>query len=110
MKNILLSIFVIFLLLMLIGIYQLINKNNDLKSDIRHLNNTIDIRVSKSINDTRKRVTDSLIKEFNQREPITETKIKIQYKYDTIIDSVILMPSSEQFEYITRELNRLYHD
>ena len=98
------------LLVAIFGLFHLNNKRNDLKDDLKHLNNTIDITVDKAINDAKKRVTDSLLNEFNQREPITETKIKIQYKYEKIIDTIYLMPSSEQLEYVTRELNRLYND
>ena len=110
MKNTILLILSVGLLVAIFGLFHINNKRNDLKDDLKHLNNTIDITVDKAINDAKKRVTDSLLNEFNQHEPITETKIKIQYKYDTIINSVILMPSSEQLEYVTRELSRLYPD
>ena len=96
------------LLVVIFGIFQLNNKKNDLETDLRHLNNAIDITVDKAINDAKKHITDSLINEFNQRAPITETKIKIQYKYEKIIDTIFLLPSSEQWEYITTELSRLY--
>ena len=110
MKNTILLILSVGLLVAIFGLFHINNKRNDLEADLRHLNNTIDITVDKAINDAKKQVTDSLLNEFNQRDPITETKIKIQYKYDTIIDSVILMPSSEQLEYISTELDRLYND
>ena len=90
------------------GVIHVVNENSDLKSDLNHLKNNIDITVDKAINDAKKHVTDSLLNEFNQRDPIVETKIQIQYKYDTIINSVLVMPSSEQLDYITDELNRLY--
>ena len=109
MKNILIIISVAFLV-SVFGLIHINNKRNDLEADLRHLNNTIDIRVGKAINDAKKHTTDSLLREFNQREPITETKIKIQYKYEKIIDTIYLLPSSEQLDYVTRELSRLYND
>ena len=96
------------LLVAIFGMLHINNKRNDLEDDLRHLNNSIDITVDKAINDAKKHVTDSLLNEFNQREPITETKIKIQYKYEKIIDTIYLLPSSEQLDYVTRELSRLY--
>ena len=108
MKHTILIILSAGLFVAIFGLFHLNNKRNDLEADLRHLNNTIDVTVDKAINDAKKHVTDSLLNEFNQREPITETKIKIQYKYDTIIDSVLVMPSGEQLDYITNELNRLY--
>ena len=96
------------ILVAVFGVIQVVNENKYLKSDLNHLKNTIDITVDKAINDAKKEVTDSLLNEFNQRKPIKETKIKIQYKYEKIIDTIYLMPSSEQLDYVTNELNRLY--
>ena len=101
-------ILIITAILLTLYIFSLKKNINDLEADLSHLNNSIDIRVDKAINDAKKHVTDSLLNEFNQREPITETKIKIQYKYEKIYDTIILMPSSEQLDYVTRELSRLY--
>ena len=110
MKNTILLILSAGLLVAFFVLFHINNKRNDLKADLRHLNNSIDITVDKAINDAKKQVTDSLLNEFNQREPITETKIKIQYKYEKIIDTIYLLPSSQQLDYVTRELSRLYPD
>ena len=110
MKNTIIIMLLLGLLVAIFGLLHINNKRNDLEDDLRHLNNTIDITVDKAINDAKKQVTDSLLNEFNSREPITETKIKIQYKYEKIFDTIVLMPSSQQLDYITRELSRLYND
>ena len=95
-------------IILTVYIFSLKKNINDLEANLSHLNNMINVRVDKKINDARKHVTDSLIKEFNNLDPVTETKIKIQYKYEKVIDTIYLMPSSEQLDYVTRELNRLY--
>ena len=110
MKNTIIIILSVVTLVAIFVLFQINKKRNDLEADLRHLNNSIDITVDKAINDAKKQVTDSLLNEFNQREPITETKIKIQYKYEKIYDTIVLMPSSEQLDYVTRELSRLYPD
>ena len=110
MKNTIIIILSLVTLVAIFALFHINKKRNDLKDDLRHLNNSIDITVDKAINDAKKHVTDSLLNEFNQREPITETKIKIQYKYEKIYDTIVLMPSSEQLDYVTRELSRLYPD
>ena len=107
MKYTLITLVALLLIIGGIAIYKQ-NQVNDLRADITHLNNTIDIRIHKSIIDAEKRTTDRLIEEFNNQPPDTIIKTKIQYKYETITDSIFVLPDSVKLRYITTELNRLY--
>jgi len=107
MKHTLITLVALLLIIGGIAIYKQ-NQVNDLRADITHLNNTTDIRIHKSIIDAEKRTTDRLIKEFNNQPADTIIKTKIQYKYETIIDSIFVLPDSTKLRYITTELDRLY--
>ena len=102
--------YIVAILVVLMVTIYINSKNNDLKAQISHLNNTHNISMSKSINDAKKITTDSLINIFNELPPDTIIKTKIQYKYETIIDSIFVLPDSVKLRYITTELNRLYND
>jgi len=107
MKYTLITLVALLLIIGGIAIYKQ-NQVNDLRADITHLNNTIDIRIHKSIIDAEKRTTDRLIKEFNNQPADTIIKTKIQIRYETITDSIFVLPDSIKLRYITTELNRLY--
>lgn len=81
-------------------------QNNDLK----RLIDSNDIEHRKEVWRARKHVSDSLIKHFESLPHDTVIKNQIQYKYDTIVDSILVLPNFEQLRYITDELNRLYPD
>src|SRR5680860_199907 len=103
-------VIILSILLISLGIwgYFIKEHNNDLEADLKHLNNTFDTRVDKSINDAKQHVTDSLLNDFNSKPHDTIIKTEIQYRYETIYDTIVALPTSEQLEYITNELNRLY--
>ena len=107
MKYTLITLVALLLILGGIAIYKQ-NQVNDLKADLKHLNNTIDIRIHKSIIDAQKRTTDSLLNEFNNQPADTIIKNQIQIRYETIIDSIFVLSDSIKLRYITTELNRLY--
>ena len=107
MKYTLITLVALLLIIGGIAIYKG-NQVNDLRADITHLNNTIDIRIRKSITDAQKHTTDSLLKEFNNQPPDTIIKNQIQIRYETIIDSIFVLPDSAKLRYITTELDRLY--
>ena len=107
MKDIIIILTALLLIIGGIAIYKG-NQVSDLKADLKHLNNTIDIRIHKSIIDAEKRTTDRLIKEFNNQPADTIIKTQIQIRYETIIDSIFVLPDSTKVQYITTELNRLY--
>ena len=107
MKYTLITLVALLLIIGGIAIYKG-NQVSDLKADLKHLNNTIDIRIKKSIIDAEKRTTDRLIEEFNNQPADTIIKTKIQIRYETIIDSIFVLPDSTKVQYITTELNRLY--
>ena len=107
MKYTLITLVALLLIIGGIAIYKQ-NQVDDLKADLKHLNNTIDIRIHKSIIDAEKRTTDRLIEEFNNQPADTIIKTKIQIRYETIIDSIFVLPDSTKVQYITTELNRLY--
>jgi len=107
MKYTLITLVALLLIIGGIAIYKG-NQVNDLRADLTHLNNTTDIRIKKSIIDAEKRTTDRLIKEFNNQPADTIIKTQIKYKYETIIDSIFVLPDSIKLRYITTELDRLY--
>ena len=107
MKDIIIILTALLLIIGGIAIYKG-NQVSDLKADLKHLNNTIDIRIHKSIIDAQKRTTDSLLNEFNNQPADTIIKTQIQIRYETIIDSIFVLPDSTKVQYITTELNRLY--
>ena len=107
MKDIIIILTALLLIIGGIAIYKG-NQVNDLKADLKHLNNTTDTRIHKSIIDAEKRTTDRLIKDFNNQPPDTIIKTQINYKYETIIDSIFVLSDSIKLRYITTELNRLY--
>ena len=107
MKDIIIILTALLLIIGGIAIYKG-NQVSDLKADLKHLNNTIDIRIKKSIIDAEKRTTDRLIEEFNNQPADTIIKTQIKYKYETIIDSIFVLPDSTKVQYITTELDRLY--
>ena len=86
------------------------NKISNLKKDLTHIENIIDIRVRKRIVNARKAVTDSLLSKFNSLHPDTIIKTEIKYRYEKITDTVLVYPAAKQLEYVTRELYRLYPD
>jgi predicted Holliday junction resolvase-like endonuclease len=107
MKDIIIILTALLLIIGGIAIYKQ-NQVSDLKADLKHLNNTIDIRIHKSIIDAEKRTTDSLLNEFNNQPAHTIIKTQIQIRYETIIDSIFVLPDSTKVQYITTELDRLY--
>lgn len=84
------------------------SKIKDLKKDLIHIENTIDIKVRKEIVNAKKQATDSLLSEFNSLPPDTVIKKEIQYRYEKITDTVLVYPADKQLEYVARELYRLY--
>ncbi len=112
MKSLLIAI-ALYIITLSIGVpyaVNLRNKINALKSELSTQKKTFDLRLKTEITRAESEVTDSLINHYESKEPITKAKTKIQYKYDTIIDSVLYMPSSEQYNYSANELNQLYPD
>jgi predicted Holliday junction resolvase-like endonuclease len=104
------AIITLSILLIIVGIYAYNrgSKVNELQSELSSQKELFDIRLKTEITREESRVTDSLTEQYENREPITITKTKIQVKYEKVTDTVYLLPSSEQLEYVTNELDRLY--
>lgn len=107
MKNMIIVIIAVVATLIIIGQRETIK---EIKNDNKVLRNRSEVAAKEKIQAVRVNLTDSLDSIYQSRPPITETKIKIKHKYDTIIDTILAMPTSEQLRYVTEELNRLYPD
>ena len=53
---------------------------------------------------------EKVVTEYQQLDPITEVKTKIEIKYETITDTIIVLPDSVKWQWINAELTRLYPD
>jgi hypothetical protein len=104
------AVFILSVAVVILGISLFFTNEskNQYKADLTHLKNTVDIKVRKKVNDVKRHVTDSLIKEFNSKPADTVIITKTKIKYEKITDSILVYPTSEQLEYISNELDRLY--
>lgn len=81
-----------------------------LKAEITTLETLTDIDIKKHILAHKRAITDSLQTEYNNRPPLIITETQIQTRYETITDTILLLPDSLQWPWIRSELSRIYPD
>lgn len=107
MKALIISLVSLVIAMSLIGMYQEIKKlkleNTKMESEKRY-------EIQKAVFFEKKKAVDSMLLVLDNMEPEVVYKERIKIKYEKISDSATSLPANEQFEYVARELERLYGD
>lgn len=91
-----------------IGFISLHQELKELKLENKRIESEKVFEVNKAIFLERQKVMDSMLFVIDNMEPVIVYKEKIKIKYEKITDSTTSLPASQQFEYVARELERLY--
>ena len=107
MKYTLITLVALLLIIGGIAIYKG-NQVNDLKADLKHLNNINDIEVEIKVEDIRKHLTDSIDKAYELRTPLPIIKDSIITKYETITNNINSMPLPYKYSWGARKLDSIH--
>ena len=105
MRALIISLVVLVISIGFISLYQEVRqlqlKNKKIESEKA-------FEIKKAIFLERQKAVDSMLIVVDNMEPSIIYKERIKIKYEKISDSTTSLPATEQFEYVARELERLY--